>query len=325
MDSLQHTDARTGAASTPRITVLGSINMDLVFSTPRMPLLGETIMGTGFRQVAGGKGANQAVAAARQGAMVRFVGVVGADLFGAQSLRSLAEDGIDATAVSSADLPTGVAGILVDSDGGNSIVLAPGANELLSVERVEAARATIEASGWLICQLESPLASVERAIAIARAAGVTVVFNPAPARPLPDALIAQVDYLIVNETEAGQLSGVPVTDRPSAARAAGLLLARGAGAVLLTMGARGVLVAAGGRQRFIDAVEVDAVDTTAAGDTFVGAFTVGVARGLSTDDATIEAQYAAAVSVTRLGAQSSIPSREEMLQFKLSTQRRGVS
>ncbi|MDB5753980.1 MAG: rbsK, partial [Massilia sp.] len=166
--------------------------------------------------------------------------------------------------------------------------------------------------------------SGERAIAIAGAAGVKVVFNPAPARPLPDALIAQVDYLNVNETEAGQLSGVLVADQPSAARAAELLLARGAGAVLVTMGAQGVLVAAGGRQRFIAAVAVDAVDTTAAGDTFVGAFTVGVARGLSIDDATIEAQYAAAVSVTRLGAQSSIPSREEMLQFKLSTQRRGV-
>jgi ribokinase len=309
----------------PRITVLGSINMDLVFCTPRMPALGETIMGGGFQQVPGGKGANQAVAAARQGAEVRFVGTIGNDSFGRQAADCLAIEGIAIDDVLSAGgAATGVAGIFVDSAGNNSIVLAPGANELLSVELVDAARATIATAAFLVCQLESPLASVARAIKIAREHDVQVVFNPAPAQALPDGLLECVDYLIVNETEAAQLSGIVVTDPGSASRAAEALRERGAGAVLLTMGAQGVLVAGPEHQRFIPAVAVEVVDTTAAGDTFVGVFTVGIACGLSIDDATIEAQYAAAIAVTRMGAQTSIPTRDELLSLMLATQRRGV-
>lgn len=305
--------------------MLGSINMDLVFCTPRMPELGETIMGTEFRQVPGGKGANQAVAAARQGAEVSFVGVIGDEGFGSEALRCLADEGIATADITvSPGSPTGVAGIFVDSAGSNSIVLAPGANDLLSVERVEAARQVIASAGFLVCQLESPLDSVTRAIAIAHESGVKVVFNPAPAQTLPDALLASVDFLIVNETEASQLSGVVVSDPASAARAARALRQRGAGAVLLTMGAQGVLVTAPDHQRFIPAVQVEVVDTTAAGDTFVGAFTVGIARGLSIDAATVEAQFAAAVTVTRLGAQTSIPTRDETLALIHSAQRRGV-
>jgi ribokinase len=297
-----------------RVTVLGSINMDLVFCTPRMPVLGETISGTGFRQVPGGKGANQAVAAARQGADVRFVGVVGDDGFGREALRCLAADGIaTGNVVVAAGFATGVAGIFVESSGGNSIVLAPGANEELSVALVEAARPAIADADFLVCQLETPLASVTRAIAIARESGVKVVFNPAPAQALDDALLASVDVLIVNETEAAQLSAVTVSDPVSAAAAAQALRQRGAGVVLVTMGGQGVLVAAPDHERFIPAVKVDVVDTTAAGDSFVGAFTVGLARGLSIDAATVEAQYAAAIAVTRLGAQSSIATRAETL------------
>jgi ribokinase len=307
----------------PRITVLGSINMDLVFRTPRMPALGETMMGTAFRQVPGGKGGNQAVAAARQGAAVHFVGMIGDDGFGAEALRCLRAEGIATAGIGAApELATGVAGIFVDDAGSNSIVLAPGANALLSVERVDAARPAIAAASFLVCQLETPLASVTRAIGIARDSGVQVVFNPAPAQQLPDALLAKVDYLIINETEAAQLTGIAVSDPDSAASAAALLRRRGAVTVLLTMGAQGVLVAAPGHQRFIAAVKVDVVDTTAAGDTFVGAFTVGLARGLSVDAATVEAQYAAAVAVTRLGAQSSIPTRAETLALMHDDQRR---
>lgn len=310
---------------TPRITVLGSINMDLVFRTPRMPLLGETITGDGFQQVPGGKGANQAVAAARQGAEVRFIGAVGDDSFGHYAVRCLAGEGIMIDAVASAaGTPTGVAGIFVDSSGGNSIVLAPGANQLLSVAQVEAAAAAIASASFLICQLESPLASVMKAIEIARENDVQVVFNPAPAQPLSDELLACIDYLIVNETEATQLSGIAVRDTHSATRAAQALRQRGAGAVLLTMGEQGVLVAAPDHERFIPAVRVAVVDTTAAGDTFVGAFTVGVARGLAVDEAVTEAQYAAAFAVTKMGAQTSIPTREELLQLMLASQRRGV-
>jgi ribokinase len=313
------------AGMKPRITVVGSINMDLVFRTPRMPLVGETITGESFQQVPGGKGANQAVAAARQGADVRFVGAVGSDGFGQQALRCLAGEGIGvADIASAAGTPSGVAGIFVDGGGANSIVVAPGANDLLSVAQVEAAESTIAAASFMICQLESPLASVTRAIHIARDNQVRVVFNPAPAQPLDDALLACADYLIVNETEASQLSGIEVLDAASASRAAQALRQRGAGAVLLTMGEQGVLIAAPGHERLIPAVKVAVVDTTAAGDTFVGAFTVGVARGLGIDEAVTEAQYAAAFAVTKMGAQTSIPTREELLQLMRTTERRGV-
>lgn len=306
----------------PRIAVVGSINMDLVFRSPRMPAIGETVKGTEFFQLPGGKGANQAVAAARQGAEVHFVGAVGADLFGEQALSGLAEEGIVTDQViSSSAAATGVAGIFVDDDGANSIVIAPGANELLTVAQVEAAEAVIAHSAFLVCQLESPLDSVHRAIGIARAQGVQVVFNPAPAHPIDDAMLAQVDYLVVNETEAAQLSGVTVDDADSAVKAAEALRARGAAVVLLTMGEQGVLVAGVDGFRFIPAVKVEAIDTTAAGDTFVGAFTVAMARGFALDAAVTEAQYAAALTVTRLGAQSAIPTRDEVIH--LMTERRG--
>jgi ribokinase len=323
LSNLNHFDPAGQPPDGPRITVLGSINMDLVFRTPHMPVVGETMMGSAFRQVPGGKGGNQAVAAARQGAAVHFVGMIGDDGFGAEALRCLRAEGISTAGIGAVpELATGVAGIFVDDAGSNSIVLAPGANASLSVERVEAARAAIAGAAFLVCQLETPLASVSRAIRIARDSGVQVVFNPAPAQPLPDALLACIDYLIVNETEAAQLSGIAVVDPGSAADAVAQLRRRGAGTVLLTMGAQGVLIAAPGHQRFIAAVKVDVVDTTAAGDTFVGAFTVGLARGLSVDAATVEAQYAAAVAVTRLGAQSSIPTRAETLALMHDDQRR---
>jgi ribokinase len=297
--------------------------MDLVFRLPRMPEVGETIMGQEFLQLPGGKGANQAVAAARQGAEVHFVGAVGNDVFGQQALRSLAEEGIATDQVlSSATAASGVAGIFVDGGGANSIAIAPGANELLTVAQVEAAGELIASSDFLVCQLESPLESVRRAIEIARQHAVQVVFNPAPAQPLDDALLSLVDYLVVNETEATQLSGIPAYQREDAARAAEALRARGAGTVLLTMGELGVIVADGDGSRFTEAVRVEAIDSTAAGDTFVGSFTVALARGQRLDAAVTEAQYAAALTVTRIGAQGAIPTRDEVIH--LMTQRRGL-
>lgn len=316
-------NAGTPSGGRPRIAVVGSINMDLVFRTPRMPAVGETLTGHNFFQLPGGKGANQAVACARQGASVHFVGAVGADLYGHQALQSLAAEGISTEhIVSSNAAASGVAGIFVADDGANSIVIAPGANDLLSVAQVEAASAVIAGAAYLICQLESPLDSVRRAIAIAREHGVRVVFNPAPARTLDDALLSQVDYLVVNETEATQLSGIQVAEPGDAVRAAGALRARGAAVVLLTMGEQGVLVACAEYTRFIPAVQVDAVDSTAAGDTFVGSLTVGLARGQELGAAVAEAQYAAALTVTRIGAQGAIPTRDEVIH--LMTQRRGL-
>jgi len=301
---------------TPRITIVGSINIDLVFRTPRMPMLGETISGDGFRQVAGGKGANQAVAAARQGAEVRFIGAVGDDEFGRSALAGLRGNDICIEGVLTVPgVATGVAGIFVDSDGANSIVIAPGANDVLSVAQVEAAGATIEGASYLVCQLESPLETVTRAIEIARAAGVKVVLNAAPAADLPDSLLAMTDYLVVNETEASQLSGLDVRGTEDAVAAGRALCRRGAGAVLLTMGESGVLVSDCNTQHLIPAAKVLPIDTTAAGDTFVGALTVALARGMTLETATREAQYAAALAVTRIGAQTSIPTREELQQF----------
>lgn len=300
----------------PRITVVGSVNMDLVFRTPRMPAVGETLHGHEFCQIPGGKGANQAVAAARQGAQVSFIGAVGDDGFGSFSRDCLAAEGMELTHLARvAGVATGVAGILVDDSGSNSIVLAAGANATLTAAQVDAATAAIAGAQLLVCQLETPLATVTRAIEIARAQGVKVILNPAPAQDLTDALLAKVDYLILNETEASQLSGITVVDQDSARTASEQILRRGTGTVLLTMGEHGALITESTGSQFIPAVKVDVVDTTAAGDTFVGAFAVGLANGLSVIDASREAQYTAALTVTKLGAQTSIPQRQQVLDF----------
>lgn len=300
----------------PRITVVGSVNMDLVFRTPRMPAVGETLHGHEFCQIPGGKGANQAVAAARQGAQVSFIGAVGDDGFGSFSRDCLAAEGMELSHLARvAGTATGVAGILVDDSGSNSIVLAAGANATLTAAQVEAATAAIAGAQLLVCQLETPLATVTRAIEIARAQGVKVILNPAPAQDLTDTLLAQVDYLILNETEASQLSGITVTDQISAKAASEQILQRGTATVLLTMGEHGALITDEAGSQFIPAVKVDVVDTTAAGDTFVGAFAVGLANGLSVLDASREAQYTAALTVTKLGAQTSIPQRQQVLDF----------
>lgn len=300
----------------PQICVVGSVNMDLVFRTPRMPAVGETLHGHEFRQIPGGKGANQAVAAARQGADVRFIGAVGDDGFGDFSQQSLSADGISLTHLSRIPgVATGVAGILVEDNGSNSIVLAAGANASLTPAHIDAAAADIRSAQILLCQLETPLNTVTQAIATARAAGVKVILNPAPAQDLSPELLAQVDYLILNETEAGQLSGIAVTDNASAQAASEKLLSMGVGQVLLTMGGHGAQITQAGLSQFIPAIRVDVVDTTAAGDTFVGAFAVGIANGLSLLEASQEAQYTAALTVTKLGAQTSIPRRAEVLAF----------
>jgi ribokinase len=297
----------------PVITIVGSVNMDLVFRCERMPGLGETITGREFYQIPGGKGANQAVAAARMGAEVRLLGRVGDDDFGTRLRGCLAADGIDISNLGTvAGIATGVAGIMVDDAGQNSIVVAPGANAALTVDDVEAMAAAIGGAQLLICQLETPLETVVRAIDIAKRSALPVIFNPTPVRDLSDVLLAKVDYLIVNEVEATQLSHIAVTDEVSARLAAQKLLARGAGAVLLTMGEHGVCIAQADGCSFIPAVKVEVVDTTAAGDTFVGAFAVGLAHGLDVVAAGIQAQYAAALSVTKLGAQTSIPQRAEV-------------
>lgn len=304
----------TDIAATPRhIVVLGSVNTDLVLQCAQLPLPGQTLVGRDFRCEPGGKGANQAVAAARLGARVVFVGCVGDDAFGVQSAAGLRAEGIALTHLNVIPhCATGVAMIAVEDSGQNHIVLGPGANAALSVAHVEAAAAQIGTAAMLICQLESPLDAVQRAITIAHAAGVPVWLNPAPAQPLPEALLRQVDLLIPNEGEAALLAGVPVNGRAGAMQAAAPLRATGCGAVLVTLGGDGVLQLDAHGVQHHPAQAVAALDTTGAGDTFIGALAAATAEGQPLDAAIAFAQRAAAFSVQRRGAQAAMPRRADL-------------
>jgi ribokinase len=303
-------------SSRPRIVVLGSANTDLVVRVPHLPAPGETIAGGDFHTLPGGKGANQAVAAARQGAEVYFIGAIGGDDFGARLCDGLARDGIDLKHL--AALPgvaSGVAMIVLDALGQNTIVLSPGANARVTPAQVEAAESVIRDADVLLCQLETPLPAVLRAIEIAQVHGVIVMLNPAPAQPLETSLLARVAYLLPNETEAALLTGLRVTDVASAGQAAARLRTLGARRVLVTLGGQGVLIAEDEASSLAAALTVQVVDTTGAGDTFVGCFAVAIAEGRTTAQAVCEAQCAAALKVTRLGAQNTIPRRDEVRAF----------
>lgn len=295
--------------SRPRIGVLGSANMDLVVTVDRAPKLGETVTGRTFHTVPGGKGANQALAAARAGGDVTFLGAVGADAYGEQIRALLAADGIDVTGLASSTEPTGTAHIVVDAQGGNSIVVVPGANGTVT-ELTEAHRAAIAGVGTLLLQLELPLAVVAEAAAFARAEGVRAVLTPAPASPLPAGLLGSIDLLVPNEHEVAVLAG---DLGPTSPHAAAMALSGGTTEVLVTLGDRGSAYhPADGEPVVVPAVEVKAVDTTAAGDTFVGAFAVAQGEGRPVAEAMRWASAAAALSVQRLGASTSMSRRVEI-------------
>ena len=290
--------------------------MDLVVKSPRIPAVGETILGEDFIMTPGGKGANQAVAAAKLGAEVYLVAKLGQDVFAQQSLSNFEKEGVHTEyIVQTADAPSGVALITVDRAGDNVIVVAPGANQKLSPQDVQEARGAIVSSGALVAQLEVPLETVEFAARLAHDSGVPFVLNPAPAQKLDTELLAMVDVLTPNETEAEILTGLKVTDENSARAAARELLDRGVKAVILTMGSKGYLLSDGQRTEFVPAIKVDAVDATAAGDAFTGALAVGLAQGNALFDAASFANYAAALSVTKMGAQSSMPTQREVESF----------
>jgi len=296
-----------------RIVVVGSLNMDLVMRMPRAPAAGETLHGHDFATLPGGKGANQAVACARMGGAVAMVGRVGADAYGDALRAGLASDGIAATEVKAlASAHTGVAMIWVEDDGQNRIVLAPGANGLLDVATVDRAGALIDAAAMLVVQLEVPMAAVGAAVARAHRAGVPVLMNPAAAQALPSALWPQIDILVVNEGEAAMLAGLPVVDPASAEAAGAALRSRGPARLLVTLGSQGVVVVDAAGARHATARPVRAVDTTAAGDTFIGALAAALCEGAPLDDAVALGQAAAALCVTRHGAQASIPHRHEI-------------
>ncbi|USD39069.1 ribokinase [Ferrimonas sp. SCSIO 43195] len=297
------------------LTVLGSINVDYVMQVAAFPRPGQTIEAKRYQIVGGGKGANQAVAAAKLGGKVAMIGCVGDDAIGAQLTQEFAATGLDVSAITAvAGEATGLAMIYVDDKGENSIGIWPGANGCLSPQLASAHREFIEQSQLLLMQLETPIETLIEAAAIAKAANTQVVLNPAPAKALPDALLAHVDIITPNETEAEQLTGIAVDTLDDADRAAQALHQRfGIDMVLITMGKRGVWLSQAGQGQLLAGFEVKAVDTTAAGDTFNGGFVTALLEGQSVIDAVAFGQAAAAMSVTRVGAQSSIPSRDEAL------------
>ncbi|WP_122838301.1 ribokinase [Pseudomonas viridiflava] len=302
-----------------KVAVIGSLNMDLVTRAPRLPRGGETLIGQSFATVSGGKGANQAVAAARLGAQVSMVGCVGNDAYGTALRDALVAEQIDCQAVSTVEGSSGVALIVVDDNSQNAIVIVAGANGALTPAVIGCFDAVLQAADVIICQLEIPDASVGHALKRARELGKTVILNPAPAsRPLPADWYANIDYLIPNESEATALSGVPVDSLDSAKVAAARLIALGAGKVIITLGAQGSLFASGSRLEHFPAPAVKAIDTTAAGDTFVGGFAAALANGQDEAAAIRFGQVAAALSVTRAGAQPSIPTLSDVQAFKPS-------
>jgi ribokinase len=293
----------------PNIAVVGSANVDLVARTHRLPRPGETVIGEGFVIVPGGKGANQAVACAKLGVPTRFVGRVGRDPFGDLLVATLiaARVGIDGVA-RDADAPSGVAMIMVDGEGHNTILVASGANGRLTVEDVNAAAGLLAADAVLL-QLEIPVAAVERAAAIARARGARVILNPAPARELPRSLLGLADVLNPNQSELELLAGVRVAGVGDAERAARVLIGLGVPAVVVTLGAAGALVVADDGAWHLPGYKVDVVDTTGAGDAFNGGLAVGLVDGLGLCDAARFANAAGALATTALGAQEALPTR----------------
>jgi ribokinase len=300
----------------PRVCVVGSANVDLTFRTANLPRPGETLPGRAFKLDFGGKGANQAVSAARLGAAVTLIARVGCDLFGDQALERLRQEGIDSAHVSKdGERPTGVASIAVDDAGRNCIVVVGGANLALSPDDVRAAADALRAAHVLVAQFEVALPTVLEALTIARAAGVRTLLNPAPAATVPEEMMPLIDICVLNETEAEQLTGRPVTTPEEAKAAAATLHRRGAGAVLVTLGGNGVLVLDDAGAEHLSALEVPVVDTTGAGDAFIGGLAVFLAEGLSLRAAAELANAVAALSVTRLGAQAALPARAELNAF----------
>lgn len=299
------------------ILIIGSLNMDLIVRAPRIPAPGETILGHAFSTAPGGKGANQAVAAAKLGAPVKMIGRVGADDFGKQLRAQLHAVGVDTRfVIDDAETGTGVALISVDDAGQNSIIVAAGANARVSRNDIDVARDAIRDARVVVAQLEIPLDTVGYALRVAHDAGALTILNPAPAQPLPRELLREVDVIIPNETEASQLTNMRVTDFASAMQAANALREMGARRVIITLGNKGALwLDEHANAQQVAAFEIQAVDTTAAGDAFVGAFAASVAREQDWETGLRMASAAGALAATKLGAQPSLPTRVEVEEF----------
>ena len=296
------------------VAILGIFVADLAFWAGRLPVIGETIAGSGFAMGPGGKGSNQAVAAARAGAKVTFVSKLGRDAFGDIALATWKREGITAKIVQSATEPTGAAFIYVnDRNGENAIIVVPGAAGAITAADVDAAADVIRGSKVFVTQLEQPIAAAHAGLDIARDAGVTTVFNPAPAAPLDDAIYPLCDYVVPNETEAAALTGLKLASLDDARRVGDALLAKGVGAALITLGEKGALFHALGRSIHVPAVNAGpVVETTGAGDAFVGGFAAALARGSDPLEATRFGCAVAGISVTRAGTAPSMPMLAEV-------------
>ncbi|TYP68658.1 ribokinase [Paenibacillus methanolicus] len=299
-----------------KIVVIGSINMDVVSHVERHPLPGETIHGSNTGNFPGGKGANQAVAASRSGAEVAMLGAVGEDAFGQSLIASLRDSGVDVAPVLRKEGTSGLAFIAVSREGENTIILSAGANGQLLREDIAAARPVWADAYAILLQNEIPWETTRFVMEQAASAGVKVYANPAPALRLPGDVFPWIDTIIVNETEAGIVTGLAVTDSGSAAAAAAELIRRGVRAAIVTLGEKGCYYrAADGKEATVAAFRVEPKDTTAAGDTFIGAFAAEQSRGGGAEESLRFAAAASAIAVTREGAQTSIPTREETLAF----------
>jgi len=302
------------------IVVVGSSNTDMIIKMPRIPKPGETVLGGEFSTAPGGKGANQAVSAARAGGQVFFVARVGDDMFGEQAVEGFIQDGVDVeNIIRDKNAPSGVAFIFVDKEGENSIAVASGANANLSPADIYAVDDVISSSAVLLMQLEIPIetveAAVETAVEIAGGHGIQIILNPAPARALGDNILKHISILTPNESEAELLTGIKVEDEKGASEAANVLLAKGVRTVIITLGSSGAYVACSDFKSIIPGFSVRAEDTTAAGDVFNGVLAVSLAERKSLPDAVRFSNAAAALSVTRLGAQPSAPKRGEIDGF----------
>ena len=299
-----------------KLVVLGSVNADHVLQVPSFPRPGETLHGRNYQVIPGGKGANQAVAAARLNADTGFIACVGDDAFGINIRENFKMDNINIAGVKmEPNCPTGIAMIQVSDSGENSICISAEANARLTAEAIEPDLERIRAAKYLLMQLETPMSGIEKASRVEKEARTNVILNPAPARELSDELLACVDVITPNETEAEVLTGITVIDDDSAQEAANVLHRKGIEIVMITLGAKGVWLSENGRGELITGFKVDATDTTAAGDTFNGALVTGLLEDLPLKSAIKFAHAAAAISVTRFGAQTSIPTRAEVDAF----------
>ncbi|MFC1537862.1 ribokinase [Candidatus Latescibacterota bacterium] len=299
-----------------KIVIIGSSNTDMIIKLSRIPKPGETILGGDFSIAPGGKGANQAVSAARAGGNVVFIARVGDDMFGKQSVEGFRGDSIDTGhIITDTTAPSGVALIFVDKEGENSIAVASGANANLVPSDITVAKDVIASAGIVLMQLEIPIETVKTAVEIAAGSGAKVILNPAPAQPLSDEILRNITIITPNETEAELLTGVKVEDEQGAEKAADMLLAKGIKTVIITLGARGVYVASPDFRGIIPSFSVKAEDTTAAGDVFNGVLSVALAENMNLTEAVRFSNAAAALSVTKLGAQTSAPYRAGIETF----------